>query len=374
MKLSPLERRQSSESTAIAEAMRRLLTLQARGALDLWLPFPQNGCTFGFGVDAPPRALPIGALFTLWRTGTPFTQRCPDCAAALRMVSFGGLLTIGGGRMICSRCDAEFYQPLEGGLCGVGSIVRAGLLGTEFLPSIMVFGRSIGSDGAALLAELELPPIKLQPQCEVHLVSQGGVRTRTNMSREERSRNWDDEQSVIDAFVGGVHGDHVELTRVAGERLVHQRFCGAWQAGDPVDGGPTLLPFHLVPSALDDSDAGLEVLDRLLPPARLNQLYEGAELNSGELTMWRRAAAEAFLNENPDSDANPAWEVLRFTSSDGTVAFLSYLAGGYSFTEPWNKYRCGSRTIEESIARIREDGFTDVDDLRSRWGSKILPG
>ena len=374
MKLRPLERRQRSwEARAIAEALRCILTLTPQRALDPWLPFPQNGCTFGFG--EPPRPLPVGALFTLWRTGVPFTRLCPACAHTVRVVSFGGLLTIGGGRMICSRCDGEFYQPWDGGLRGVASIVRNGLRGTEFAPTTMVFGRSIASDGRALLAELGLPPLnELKPQCEIRLVSQRRrPRTGANMRRKEQPANWDDEQSVIDAFVDGVHTGDVELTRAAGERLVQQRFSGAWQAGDPVDGGPTLLQFYLVPSSPDDSGTGLEVLDGVLLPTRLKELYEGAELTPEELMVWRRAAAEAILKENPDSDVYPAWEVLRFTDSDGAVAFLSYLGGGYSFTEPWNKYLCGARTSEESIARIRQDGFTDVDDLRSRWDSTTQP-
>lgn len=162
MNWPPPERRPSSaESHGVAELLRRLLARCERDtSLDLWLPFPQNACSFGFG--RPPRPLPIGALFILWAEGPPFKQPCAECGDELRMVSFGGLLTVGGGRMICSACDAEFFQRALGGLGTVGQIVNATKLGqTAFAPSTMVFGGPIGSDGAALLAELKIPRLHI---------------------------------------------------------------------------------------------------------------------------------------------------------------------------------------------------------------------
>lgn len=374
MKLPPLERRQrSEEASTIAEAMRRFLTLQPHRALDLWLPFPQNGCTFGFG--RPPGPLPIGTLLILWNEGKPFTLPCPDCADTLRVVSFGGLLTIGGGRMICVGCDAEFYQPWGGGLAVVASILQAtGLRGTEFAPTTTVFGGSIASDGSALLAELELPPLNLKPQSQLRLVdTRSRSKAGLNMQGGKRAMDWNDEQSAVDAFVDAVQGTDPELARAAGERLVQQRFDGEWQPGDAVEEGTTLLEFHIVPSLSPDeiSHPGLELFEGVVSTSRLADLSKGADFTPEELALWRRSAAEAIVNENPDYDDYPAWEILRETHSNGAVAFLGYLAGGYSFTEPWHKYFCAARTLEQALEQLREVGFTDVDDVRSRWASKI---
>lgn len=157
----PLERRTSSPTThAVAELLRRLLTLGDRdGSLDMWLAFPQNGCSFRFG--HPPRPLPIGALFVLWAHGSPFTQPCPACGHTLRMISFGGLLTVGGGGLICATCDADFFQPI-GGLTSVRRIVKATRLDrTEFAPSRMVFGGAVSSDGAALFDAVGLGRLRI---------------------------------------------------------------------------------------------------------------------------------------------------------------------------------------------------------------------
>jgi hypothetical protein len=148
----------SPRSQAIAEVLRRIQASPPR-LLDPWLAFPQNGCSYGFG--KPPRPVPIGALAILWDEGTPFSQPCPDCADTLRMVSFGGLLSVGGGRLFCPGCDAEFFQSI-GGLTVVAAAIGATKLrGTEFAPSVMRFGGAVGSKGCRLLEQLGLPPIVL---------------------------------------------------------------------------------------------------------------------------------------------------------------------------------------------------------------------
>jgi hypothetical protein len=80
------------------------------------------------------------------------------------MVSFGGLLTIGGGYLHCVGCGGEFFQQI-GGLSVVQQLVASTRLrGTEFAPSSFVFGGAVGSDGAALLNALGLPPIPVQEE------------------------------------------------------------------------------------------------------------------------------------------------------------------------------------------------------------------
>lgn len=171
--MSPLTRSSSPHGASLAEVIRRLVERPPE-SLDPWLPFPQNGCSYGFG--RPPKPLPIGALRLLWNHGHPFRQPCPDCGAALHMISMGGLLTIGGGSLICVGCGGAFFQSI-GNLATTGGVVREPLQGTEFKPTTMVFGGSVGSDGAALLLELGLPPIGWQPEDGV-VRRADGVRTR----------------------------------------------------------------------------------------------------------------------------------------------------------------------------------------------------
>jgi hypothetical protein len=77
------------------------------------------------------------------------------------MVSFGGLLTIGGGEMICSSCYVSYLQPL-GGLSTISRIINETALSqTEFAPRRMVFGGAIRSDGAALFHDLGLGALRI---------------------------------------------------------------------------------------------------------------------------------------------------------------------------------------------------------------------
>jgi len=156
--LSPLERKRHRPTTA--EVLRRLLAAQEAGQIDdLWLPFPQRSCCFVFG---PNRniPLPIGALFLLWSAGSPFVQDCPECGSRAYMNLFGGLLAIGGGRLVCIGCGLSYYQSL-GGLATVSRILEGSPIGgTPFLHTGMRFGGAYPSDGARLRAFLgvELPP------------------------------------------------------------------------------------------------------------------------------------------------------------------------------------------------------------------------
>jgi hypothetical protein len=170
--LPPLTHYQNSQhAPALAEVIRRLLRPTVFAQLDPWLPFPQNACSFRFGRASRP--LPIGALRILWDEGAPFSQPCPECGDMARMISFGGLLSVGGGRLICTGCSGDFFQHI-GGLSSVQMLVAStSLRSTEFNPSSFVFGGSVGSDGGALLKLLGLPPLPMQRE-------EGVVRLETN--------------------------------------------------------------------------------------------------------------------------------------------------------------------------------------------------
>jgi hypothetical protein len=140
----------------VAEVVRRLLK---RPDLDPWLPFPQNATCFTFGPSGRP--LPIGALALLWSGGWPWAQPCPACGGQVRVISFGGLLSVGGGRCVCATCNASFFQPL-GGLSSVAEELRKSpLVGSPFAPNLSLFGGSAGSDGFELLCALGLHPLPL---------------------------------------------------------------------------------------------------------------------------------------------------------------------------------------------------------------------
>ncbi len=155
--LVPLKPRQYRPGTA--EVLRRLLAAQEAGQIkDLWLPFPQWNCCFAFGPDRDV-PLPVGALFLLWSAGPPWVQACPECGGQAYMISFGGLLSIGGGRLVCTGCALDLSQSL-GGLPTLSNILRSSpIAGTLFRNTGMRYGGTYPSDGAQLRALLgvELP-------------------------------------------------------------------------------------------------------------------------------------------------------------------------------------------------------------------------
>lgn len=159
----------------VAEVLRRLLA-RAPDSLDPWLPFPQNACSYSFGrPQRPSQPLPIGALWRLWDSGFPFRAPCPSCDARLHMFAMGGLLTIGGGFLVCPGCNGGYFCSI-GNVSTVGALVAERLQGTEFRPTGFVFGGAVGSDGASLLAELGLPRFEQREQGVV--MRADGIRTR----------------------------------------------------------------------------------------------------------------------------------------------------------------------------------------------------
>ena len=130
-----------------AQVLRRLLERRDAGMeLDPWLPFPQKGCCFFFGPQKQP--VPIGALSLLWSAGSPYVQPCQACGKPAYMISFGGLLSGGGGTLVCPSCGHSFRI---GGLGRVRDLLATGPLGgTEFRPTGALFGGVIDSDGRRL--------------------------------------------------------------------------------------------------------------------------------------------------------------------------------------------------------------------------------
>jgi len=159
MKQNSLPLRNMGRVPNTAKLLRRLLGWVENGRhIDLWLTFPQNSCCFTFGPSKGP--VPIGALFMLWSAGWPYLQECPECHGKAYMVACGGLLSIGGGSLICPTCESEWYQPL-GGLTTVGRryLLESPLKGTQFEPRGMVFGSACVSDGRDLCEFLGITDI-----------------------------------------------------------------------------------------------------------------------------------------------------------------------------------------------------------------------
>ena len=166
----------------VAEVLRRLLG-RAPDTLDPWLPFPQNACSYRFGrPPRPAQSLPIGALWRLWDSGFPFRAPCPACDATLHMYAMGGLLTIGGGFLVCPGCSGGYFCSI-GNVSTVGALVSERLQGTEFRPAGFVFGGAVGSDGAALLAELGLA--RFEQAEEGVVIRENGLRTRVGFDIPE---------------------------------------------------------------------------------------------------------------------------------------------------------------------------------------------
>lgn len=144
---------------ATSEILRLLLdAVESRWELDSWLPFPQTMCCFHFGFNRQP--LPIGALLLLWSAGPPFVQTCPRCGSKIYMTSFGGLLSSGGGHLVCVGCGESWFQFI-GGLGRVAKFIAESPIGqSPYRPKGMAFGRAYASDGAELRRILgaKLPP------------------------------------------------------------------------------------------------------------------------------------------------------------------------------------------------------------------------
>jgi len=79
------------------------------------------------------------------------------------MVSFGGLLSVGGGHLVCAGCAARWFHFI-GGLGTVHRVVSPFLADTEFRLTGGSFGGATGSAGAALLDALGLSRHPLDPE------------------------------------------------------------------------------------------------------------------------------------------------------------------------------------------------------------------
>jgi len=124
--------------------------LESGAPIDLWLPFPQQSCTFCFGPDRRP--VPIGTLALLWSAGSPYRQPCPECGTDAYAVAFGGLLAIGGIVLLCPSCKAEWIHPAQGMVAVSRMLRESPIAGTPFAQTGGLFGGAIGSDGSGLRA------------------------------------------------------------------------------------------------------------------------------------------------------------------------------------------------------------------------------
>ena len=181
--------------------------------------------------------------------------------------------------------------------------------------------------------------------------------------------DWDDEQSVTDIFVEAVYDGDAPLLARAGSTLIQERFEGVFSGGTSVDDG-TLLRSEDLPERPDDQpqgEAGIELLEGQVSAERLEMLLNGALPTAEEVALWHARFGESLFNGEHDYDVYQSWGVDRVVHTDGREAYLAFIGGGYSFTEPWNEFAAGARTGSEALAALRVRGFTDVEDFRARW-------
>ena len=177
------------------------------------------------------------------------------------------------------------------------------------------------------------------------------------------------EIQVRNEFVDAVHADDSGRIADAGQRLVSSCFEGEFNTPDEAESG-VMLSAALLPDD-PDSDAshapGVEVLEGLLSPDRLNALMDGDALREDELALWRQTAAEDILaSTDLDWDVYSMWSVWCVTHEDGRHAFLATIGGGFSVTEPWNEYKGSGRTLEDALEALKSEGFISVQDFRER--------
>ena len=135
-----------SKRPETALVLRSLIEQRDAGVrLDPWLPFPQRGCCYSFGPHKQP--VPIGALFLLWSAGSPYVQPCQACGEPAYMISFSGMLSDGGGSLLCPSCSHSCLHRI-GGLLRVRELLATSPLETSaFRPTGMVLSGVIGIDG-----------------------------------------------------------------------------------------------------------------------------------------------------------------------------------------------------------------------------------
>lgn len=180
--------------------------------------------------------------------------------------------------------------------------------------------------------------------------------------------------ALEDVWVDAVWtGDSKSIKRL-GKRLL--------KAFEDVDGGPTpvaegtLLRYEQVPNEPDDIYAdgespGLALLDDYVSADRLEQLEAGDPFTPAEAEALRLRASEWVLSSGPlDWDAYSMWSVKPVTASDGRVAFLASLSGGYSFTEVTVQVVSGTATVGEALASLKKLGYISLSDLRERYHAR----
>jgi hypothetical protein len=163
----------------------------------------------------------------------------------------------------------------------------------------------------------------------------------------------------------------MRLANAAGSRLVSAAFKeGETAQLRPADEG-VLLHKDQIPASPDDAPYGsgldLGLLQSVVKPKRFTALAQGARLTEKELARWRDLAAEALLSSwELDWDSYEMWDVQAVRHTDGRVAYLAEIGGGYSFSEPHRSYVGAGATLEAAKAHLQSMGFTDVEDYRAR--------
>ncbi len=125
--------------------------LRFRTQLDLWLPFPQNACCFGFGDDSLP--LPLGALFILWERWPALTGPCPMCGGKGYGVGFLGFLAKGWIPGVCIDCEVSLLRNV-GGAGSLANEIRPILKGTPYYLHLGSLWGTIEGRRAPLVAAL----------------------------------------------------------------------------------------------------------------------------------------------------------------------------------------------------------------------------
>jgi len=106
--------------------------LRRRGELlaaDPWLPVPQTGCPFEFGVDRA--VLPFAAMWRIFERIPHADGDCWLCGGDLFPFLVGGIDVFGGLKAVCLACGAIYYQ-FVGPPGAVARHVAPALAGTPY--------------------------------------------------------------------------------------------------------------------------------------------------------------------------------------------------------------------------------------------------
>lgn len=179
------------------------------------------------------------------------------------------------------------------------------------------------------------------------------------------ARTDDDEQQLADDLLGALlSGATQHRIRQLGEAWVERCNETGRCNGDCLDGGSAFVTDEDIDRSLESPDMVPNALEGVASPARLTELEAGAQPTDDEREFAIFLRADSIFEAAVEGNG---WWVVRLVGSTGASAHVALLVnGGPREGLEW-AFVGGGVSEADARAVLREHGYLDPDDLRTRF-------